>query len=305
MTIHDAMREACDSVGVKTPRRDPVPGRWTITDTNERNGKGDGRVLVFDNRQGGIVWNHQTGQSAKFRLGGVDAAKPDPKAAEDARARAKAREAEQAEVARLCEAIVQACRADHHDYLTAKGFPEERGLVMDHPQDMCPSTPFGREIAAAIPAAKPLLIVPGRISGRVSTVQFIAPDGTKKNIKHGHMAGAYHRVAQGRETWVCEGIATALSVRAGLRLLGRSATVLCAFAANNVAAVAKGIPGAFVAADHDKPVPTLGGLGTGEYYAVASGRSWVMPPARGDFNDLHQADGLRAVALALRGIGMG
>ena len=34
-------------------------------------------------------------------------------------------------------------------------------------------------------------------------------------------------------------------------------------------------------------------------------RQWVQPPAMGDFNDMHQADGLRAVAVHLRGAVMG
>jgi len=306
MSLHDAMRTACDSIGIVPPRRNPTPGRWVLADTLGKNGKGDGRVLVFDDLSGGIAWNHQTGQHAKFKADSANTASPpNPALERERRAREARRQEEQADVARLCEAIVKACRPDHHDYLRAKGFGDETGLVIDHPRDLCPDTPHGRLVAAAMPEGGPFLIVPGRIGGRVTTVQFIGPDGAKKNILHGHMAGASHRIAQGRETWVAEGIATALSVRAGLKLLGRSATVLCAFAANNVAAVAKAIPGAIIAADHDKPVPTLGGLGTGEYYAVASGCRWVMPPTQGDFNDLHQAEGLRSVALVLRGIGMG
>ena len=59
----------------------------------------------------------------------------------------------------------------------------------------------------------PLLVIPGRINGAVTTLQFIAEDGTKKNILGGAMMGASHRIAVGPQVWVCEGIATALSVR--------------------------------------------------------------------------------------------
>lgn len=55
-----------------------------------------------------------------------------------------------------------------------------------------------------------------------------------------------------------------------------------------------------MAADHDRPLPELHDKGTGEYYAIKSGCRWVMPPERGDFNDMHQSAGLRAVALLLR-----
>ena len=64
--------------------------------------------------------------------------------------------------------------------------------------------------------------------------------------------------------------------------------------------MAEGIPGALIAADHDKPIPDFGGLGTGEFYARRTGRKWAMPPAMGDWNDLHQSEGLRAVAIHLR-----
>ncbi|NSX33874.1 hypothetical protein HTK96_10915 [Brevundimonas vesicularis] len=54
-------------------------------------------------------------------------------------------------------------------------------------------------------------------------------------------------------------------------------------------------------ADHDKPVETLEWKGAGEFYALRSGRHWTMPKQMGDdFNDLHQREGLRAVALHLR-----
>lgn len=117
--------------------------------------------------------------------------------------------------------------------------------------------------------------------------------------------GASHRIATGRLPVVCEGIATAMSVRAALRLLSLSASVFSAFSASNVAKVAAGIAGAWIAADNDKPIEALGNLGTGEFYAAQSGCKWTMPPELGDFNDLHMAQGLRAVALHLRGGGGG
>ena len=90
------------------------------------------------------------------------------------------------------------------------------------------------------------------------------------------------------------------SLEDALRLLGRPATVLSAFSAGNVGKVASGLHGSVVAADHDAPNDGLGGLGAGEYYARKSGRAWAMPPVVGDWNDLHQAEGLRAVALHLK-----
>jgi len=298
MSLHDAMKDACAAVGIELPRK-AIPGRWVRTDTLESNGKGDGSVIVNHDGETGVAWNHQTAQHKRFRVG-QEPGKPAPRRERDLAAERRA-EAERAEVERIAAAIVGGCQPAAHPYLARKGFPDEIGLVVDDPRAMMPDTPLGRRLAAAVPEAEgPMLIVPGRIGRTITTVQFITAEGGKKNILGGRMGGAAHRIATGRETWVCEGIATALSVRAALRLLGRSATVLSAFSASNVAKVASSIPCAIIAADNDKPVDAFDGLGTGEFYARKAGVPWVQPPALGDFNDMHQAEGLRSVALLLR-----
>lgn len=299
MTLDDAMRAACNAVGIKPPARRCLPGRWTRTDTLERNGKNDAEVMIQDDQRGVSAVNWQTMQRKTVRVyseGGEAAPvlRRDPE-------KERRQQEEQRAVEAACAAIVKACRRDVHPYLARKGFPQEMGLVCDDPRPFLPAGQLGEAMGKALPEGDgPLLIVPGRIGGRISTVQFITAEGAKKNVLRGVMNGAAHRIATGRETWVCEGIATALSINAALRLLGRSATVLSAFSASNVAKVASGLTGALLAADHDKPVETFGGLGTGEYYARRSGRTWVMPPEIGDFNDMHMSAGLRAVALFLR-----
>lgn len=298
ITLEQAMHDACAAVGIKPPKR-TSPGSWAHTDTLERNGKGDGRVLIFDDQQGGICWNWQTGEQKRFTVRGTgDATRAVPRRDPE---RDRRRERERQEIEAACGRIVSSARQDRHPYLAAKGFPDELGLICDDPRLHLPRGELGERIARALPEGDgPFLIVPGRIGRRITTVQFITPEGAKKNILGGLMGGASHRIATGRDVWVCEGIATALSVRAALRLLARSATVLSSFSASNVAKVAKGLPGAIIAADHDKPVEQFGGRGTGEHYAIESGCRWVMPPDRGDFNDMHMREGLRAVALCLR-----
>ena len=298
MSIHDAMRDACRAVGIEVPRK-LTPGRWCPSPVE---GKGrsntSGRVMINDDGVTGCVWNHATGQHQRFWVGGSSEAPP-PVQRDPAADRRRA--AEHREVEAACLRIVKACDQAQHPYLARKGFPEDLGLVIADPRPLMPRGQLGEAMAAALPEGDgPLLVVPGRIGQRLTTVQFITAEGTKKNILRGQMGGACHRIATGRETWVCEGIATAMTVRAALRLLGRSVTVLSAFSASNVAKVAEGIPGALIAADHDKPIPDFGGLGTGEFYARRTGRKWAMPKNFGDFNDLHQSEGLRSVAIHLR-----
>lgn len=303
LSLEEAMRRACDAVGIEPPKHRLVPGKWVRTDSKGKNGKNDAAVKLDDDQAGGMAYNYQTAQGQRFSVTGAnDNARPiDPRIEQRRRAREAEQEAERRQVEAVCERIVRACRQDVHPYLKAKGFPDEVGLVIDDPRECFPVGRLGDLLRQTMPEGEgPFLIVPGRIGGKLVTVQFITAEGEKKNIFRGAMSGASHRIATGRDTWVCEGIATALSVRAALRLLGAHATVLSAFSASNVSKVAEGIDGARIAADHDKPVETLDGLGAGEFYARRSGRKWVMPKMIGDFNDLHSAQGIRAVAIKLR-----
>lgn len=302
MTIHAAMCSACDAVGIEPPRR-TKPGQWVQTPVKGKSrSNGSGRVLVFQDGSGGICWNWSDGQQQRFTAEGlagpgeVKAPRRDPEAEKLDRERQQA-------ATRAAQAMVAASKADAHPYLTRKGFPDEQGLVLSDPAALVPAGEFFDGMRFKLgQMAGPFLIIPGRIGKQVVTVQVIDADGAKLNMKAAPMRGAAHRIATGRETWVCEGIATALSVRAALRLLGRSATVLSAFSAANVGLVAKGLAGSVIAADHDKPLEQLHGKGTGEFYAAQSGCVWAMPPNLGDFNDMHQSAGLRAVALHLRGV---
>ena len=303
MSLHDAMIDACRAVGLEVPRK-IEPGRWCASPV-EGKGRGNtsGRVMLNDDGKTGIAWNHITGRHQRFWEGGSpDVPAPAPQRDPEADAR---KAAEHRDVLEACRRIVAACDQAVHPYLDRKGFRDEIGLVIEDPRPHLPRNSLGEAMASAIPVSdKPLLVIPGWIDNRIETLQFITADGDKKNLLRGKMGGATHRIATGRETWVCEGIATALTVRAALRLLGRSVTVLSAFSASNVGKVAAGIPNARIAADHDKPQEQLHGKGTGEFYADASGRKWVMPPELGDFNDMHQAKGLRDVAVYLKGAGM-
>lgn len=300
VSIDEAIRVACDAVRIKPPRRLAPVGRYARTDTLESNGKGDAEVRIHEDGRGVEAVNWQTQARQSIRIGGREGEAPAALRRDPARDRQD--EAERREIVAACARIVAGCTPETHPYLARKGFPQELGLVCHDAWRHLPQGSFGEAVAKySIPEGDgPLLVVPGRSAGRLTTVQFITPEGAKKNILKGVMGGASHRIATGRETWVCEGIATAMSVRAALRLLGRRATVLCAFAAQNVGRVASGIPGAIIAADHDKPVETLCGLGTGEFYAARSGCVWVQPQAVEDFNDMHQREGLRAVAQRLR-----
>jgi putative DNA primase/helicase len=300
MSLTDAMHAACAAVGVRPPRR-TKPGEWVRCPVAGKSASNrSGSVLVFSDGRGGIAWNWVSGQEQRFTADGVAGAGEVRAPRRDPEAERRARETQQA-AERAAGEMVKAAAVQGHPYLVAKGFPDERGLVLEEPGALTPPgetwSGMRRQLADM---AGPFLVVPGRVAKRVVTVQLIDMEGRKLNMKAAPMKGAAHRLATGRETWVCEGIATALTVRAALRLLGRSATVLSAFSAANVAKVAEGLTGSVIAADHDAPQEALHGMGAGEFYASRTGRTWTKPPTLGDFNDMHQHEGLRAVALRLR-----
>lgn len=215
------------------------------------------------------------------------------------RERLRRRDAERA--ARNAHYLVNQSVVEPHPYLAAKGFPEHQVHV------------YGGHI-----------VIPLRRGGygNVVTVQLISPDGQKKFLKGSDMRGAHMVLGRGRETWVAEGFATALSVSAALRRMQRSFRIKVAFSAHNVRAVAQ--HGDLIVADHDPWIcpdpdckhrfdhefpgdPDCPECGAercrppaGQRHAALSGSPWWIPPVLGDANDYHLAEGLPALSQALK-----
>jgi putative DNA primase/helicase len=185
-------------------------------------------------------------------------------------------EARKDQAAALASTIVNRCSTGPHPYLARKGFPDEIGLIDTD----------GR------------LVVPMRdmrAYKRINSVQWIDDTGTKRFLPGGAAKGSVLMLGVGQEHWLCEGYATALSIRAALGQLHRQARVVVCFSAGNLVHVASQMPGRkYLVADNDKS-------GTGERSAIATGLPWSMPPAVGmDANDYHQAAGIRALAELMR-----
>jgi len=205
-----------------------------------------------------------------------------------------------ANASKLATRMVREAEQAAHPYLRRKGFPDEPALTL--------SAQMVRELATAEAGRKAgdylvtdegqaAIVVPAWISAHISSVQLIWEDGTKKFLFGGNMGGAFHRLASGNDTWLCEGYATGLSLRAALRGINRQDTVLVCFSASNVAKVSAAIGGrCYIAGDHDRPQPQFGDIGTSEFFARKAGRRYVLPPELGDdFNDMHMKDSIFAV----------
>lgn len=256
-----------------------VEGRWARVKTVDHAKKRNGAYKFLG--EVGFVQNHATMDKVAVWHPDGKVEKIDRAAVRKMQAKAAEQERHLREGARgLAESMVKRASLEPHPYLSTKGFPEEKGLVLDGD-----------------------LLIPMReftLYRQINSLQRITADGTKLFLPGGKAKGSVFFIGpfMARERWLVEGYATGLSVRAALRVLHREAQVVVCFSAHNLAQVGRLVanlqPAAFVAADNDKSE-------AGAKAAEESGLPWVMPPEVGtDANDLHQREGLRALAALIR-----
>lgn len=307
MTLDEAISQACATVGIIPPRGRITMRKWTPCDVAGKgaSGKGDGRLICDEARATAANWT--TGETATVWLNQSWTPEQRRKYAEVRRADERKARDRALEAGKVAARLIDAAKPSQHAYLIEKGFPHELPLTIGadavrqiagytdrhgqfHPADYLVPDDGHRAI-----------VIPARIGNRIASAQLIWESGAKKFLAGGNMGAASHRIASGRDTWLCEGYATGLSLRAALKGLGRRDTVLVCFSASNIANVAETISGrCWIAADHDAPPKAkpdqFGGLGAGEYFARKTGRPYAMPPLMGDdFNDMHVRDGIFAV----------
>lgn len=143
-----------------------------------------------------------------------------------------------------------------------------------------------------------MLLIPVRdISGKVQSLQYIAPDGTKRFLVGGKVQGGHFAIPGKPEKplVLCEGYATGASIH-----LACECTVYVTFSANNLPVVAHIVRRKFpdasiiICGDNDET-----GRSKGQEAAQAAQARLVLPTFTAgtgkDFNDLHQSEGLQEV----------
>lgn len=184
-------------------------------------------------------------------------------------------EQEQQRAARRADDALRACTMGQSNYLTLKGFPDEKAFLDASGSTLIPMNDF--------------------FTGNLSGVQRIYWNHEvlkyEKKMTPGMKAkGAVYRLGSPRAalTVMCEGYATGLSIKAAID--GFNASVLVCFSASNLVHLAKYIRGRVVVfADNDAS-------GTGQRAAEATGLPWCMSPTEGqDANDLHKEGSVFAV----------
>jgi putative DNA primase/helicase len=154
-----------------------------------------------------------------------------------------------------------------HPYLEAKGFKDEQGNVLW--QD-----------------GKPVLLIPMRVAGNLVGLQQIDQDGGKKFLYGQRTSNAVFTFDNKGMNVLCEGYATALSVRLAFKQMKQRYTLHVCFSAGNMAKVAAGLEAGLLIADNDAS-------GTGPRVAEESGwKYWLSDRVGEDANDFHQRVGL-------------
>jgi putative DNA primase/helicase len=161
-----------------------------------------------------------------------------------------------------------------HPYLINKGFEAEQGNVL-------------------WVEGKPVLLIPMRVAGSLVGLQQIDADGGKKFLYGQRTSGATFTFDNRGVNIVCEGYATALSVRAAMKQMKQRYTLHVCFSAGNMVKVASGLERGIVIADNDAS-------GTGQEAAQKIGwPTWMSDRTGEDANDFHMRVGMFAFTQSL------
>lgn len=257
----------------------PPVGTWKRYPTEDHPRKRNGAVKYMGTH--GFVQNHATDTIVSmWKSDSPD--KPDPRKMRasvlnaEAETRKRQRDATQKAVRMLNESGIAS-----HPYLEAKGFPDERGNVLRI-------------------EGKPVLLIPMRVAGSLVGVQMIDEDGAKKFLYGQRTSGATFTFDNKGLNILCEGYATALSVRLALKNLKRRYTLHVCFSAGNMLKVAEGMTPGLVIADNDASE-------TGQKTAEKIGWPyWISDTVGEDANDYHRRVGLfkfsQSLTQSMRGL---
>jgi len=171
-------------------------------------------------------------------------------------------------------AMLNASGNSTHPYLEAKGFKDEQGNVLWQ-------------------NGEPLLLIPMRVNGSLVGLQQIDKTGQKKFLYGQRTNNATFTFNNHGMNILCEGYATALSIRIAMKQMKRRYNLHVCFSAGNMVKVAATLEPGLVIADNDES-------GTGERVAKEIGWPyWISDKVGEDANDCHQRLGLFAFTQSL------
>ena len=257
-----------------------IPFRWMATPTVDHPRKKNGRYKFMGDH--GFVQNWATMQSVAVWQAGKDVA-PIPNLQKQKADYAAQRQKDADRAAVKAQWILDQCINAPHPYLDRKGFPDEATNVWVINDEKSP-------------APKRILVIPMRRDGELVGAQLIDEEGQKKFLYGQVSKGASFDMSAKGVSILCEGYATALSIRHVMTAAKLPYTIRVCFSASNMQEIARSVKGGIVVADNDPN-------GVGQKAAINTQKPYWLSPAVGeDFNDFHQRVGLFQATLSLKKI---
>lgn len=310
--MNDALsqfRAALSGRGILPPADLRADGALHRCDAVGKGGKGDAAYLLhldgipaggFENHRDGLGWENWRADTGHTLTPAEEAAhrakleaSRQQREAEEARRQTQARE-------RAGLILAEAHQGGEHPYLVKKGIQPHGAKLIQADQARTIAPNLSPELSGL------LLVVPMRADGVLHSLQFIAPDGIKRPLTGGRVAGCYFSIGNPNgalSLCICEGFATGASIH---EATGHPVAV--AFSAGNLEAVARALRGKFpglpliLCADDDADTPGNPGLTKATEAARSVGGVLALPdfgpdrPKKAtDFNDMAALRGLEAV----------
>jgi putative DNA primase/helicase len=159
--------------------------------------------------------------------------------------------------------ILDQCKKQTHSYMANKGFPNEKVNVWNE-----------------------MMVIPMRNGDNLTGIQLISKNGKKTFLTGQKNKGSATVIDNKGKVILCEGVATAMSIRRALKAVKTRYKIVICFSAGNILEISKRYPDCVIVADHD-PV--------GIKVAKQSERVYCVPPTEGeDFNDYEVRVGAEA-----------
>lgn len=302
-SLEESAQNACASIGVNY-KDVPADGRFHSADLiNDPRGRGDGRIKVFPDRQGGIVWNHKSGERQFFFVNQNNGAIISDQERERIKADQRRREVELKQrqdraankLLRTWEPAIQA--PPDHPYLAKKVIEPHgarTGLWERFFYD-------DRNQRQKLQIENCLLLPLFNESGVIRNLQAIFPNespelGRSKDFFPGaELTGLFWWIgAKSDPVCVAEGFSTSATVHeeTGYR-------VYISFTANNLKTVGKivrrHLPNTEIifCADNDANTSGNPGVTKATQAAAEVGGYVAIPPVPGDFNDYAMMQGAK------------
>lgn len=253
----------CRAHGILIDSPPPI-GYWRRYPTEDHPNKRNGAVKFMGDHA--FVQNHAMDTEVSVWQPDTPVKIDHARIARELQAVENRRRANQEEAVKKAAQIMSQCQMGRHDYLKRKGFPDGEGYIW-------------------VNERRQTLVLPMRVDGHLVGCQLIDQDGGKKFLYGQRTSGATLTIDNKGVHILCEGYATALSVREIFKKFKRRYTLHVCFSAGNMKKVAETLPSGFIVADNDAS-------GTGERVAKEIGWPYWMSDVVGeDANDAHQRMG--------------